>query len=97
MKQTEAEIIALAKQCGATEVHHGVRSLVDHTWIALPRTWDFKIDQLQAFTTLTAAQPVQLYELAAIVDSTCGSNLAVQVVTTSIALRNGTGLYVRAQ
>ena len=140
MKHTEAEIIALAKQCGATEVQHGVRSLVDHTWITLPRTWDFKIDQLQAFTILTAAQPVQtanevalrsalgamlthmgmdedcwnkptfdqaraalaqlvqpvpVYELAAIVDSTCGSNIAVQVVTTSIALRNGTGsMYV---
>ena len=63
------------------------------------------VDEIEALAdfiwgAISDAQPVQpaaVYKLAAIVDSTCGSNLAVQVVTTSIALRNGTGLYVRAR
>ena len=59
---------------------------------------DVKKNIVSELDAAIKAQPVApVYELAAIVDSTCGSNLAVQVVTTSIALRNGTGLYVRAQ
>ena len=90
MKQTEAEIIAQAKERGAV---FGLTANGFQNYLV------FTPEEFQAFTTLTAAQPVQPahYELAAIVDSTCGGNLAVQVVTTSIALRNGTGLYVRAQ